>query len=228
MRGGWVVPAAAAVAAVTGSFLAISVSLAISPSGQVGAVSNPPGLDLRLVALLFAAPAAALVAAAVSYRACLAERPRLGAMLGVVAGILVGAGVGARSAAIGTWWLASLPSDSNQSAGFLTALLTLVIGFAVAFSVAAVSDEAIASQRGRLAALASIGALTGFFAGAGIGGITGALTFAVHACPPANYLCSANQNPFSAMEAGALTGSWIGGGMGLVSGLFVWPFRHRP
>ncbi|HEV8049260.1 MAG TPA: hypothetical protein VGP88_01570 [Thermoplasmata archaeon] len=223
MRGGWLVPASAAIAAVVGSFLGITITLAVTPSATVGfgAGGTSPGLDLRFVALFFGAPLAAAAAASASFVGLRIGSPRAGAVAGTLLGIAAAAVVGAETARIGTWWLNSLPTDSNQTSALLCFLVALMGTVAVALSLEAVRDSPGAGGRARWAGLASLTALTGFFLGAFSGGLAGGLTILGGPCTGYSTACS-SLAVSSAIESGSLTGGWIGALTGVGVATVVW------
>ncbi|HKV90310.1 MAG TPA: hypothetical protein VJQ43_03830 [Thermoplasmata archaeon] len=235
MRHGWVVPAAAAVAAVAGPLLGLMLTLTVSPSGTVGGPAqgtSQPGLALPFVALIFGAPAGACVAAVGSYLPLLRRRPKLGGLLGTGLGIVAAGLVGAGASWIGSWWLDNLLSDARQTAVVVAVIVSSLVTVALALGIVCLTENAVPPNRDRVLGLLAVVSIAGFFVGAFAGAMAGVMTSANNTCSPGLYYAGGagpcqGPSPLSGLGIGALLGSWVGAVTGLVTGGLVWPFRPR-
>jgi hypothetical protein len=224
----WLVPLAVVFAILAGSAAALSIVHSVDPSGEVQDTLTTPvaeQLDSGNVAVLFGAPYAALAAALVAYFGLRTRRPGVFAIAAGVAGVAVFAVVGAEAVAIGQWWIADVPSDTNQAAALFTILLTPPGALALQLAASPVPLLSNVRRGAMVARHLLVGAMMGLVLGSFLGSETAALTWAIH-CPQTG---AVNCFPVSSVVSSALLLGAIGGlGVGMVTGLLAWSIRGKP
>ncbi|HZY92264.1 MAG TPA: hypothetical protein VFG07_05785 [Thermoplasmata archaeon] len=221
-RGGWLVPAASAVALIAGSLLAVTVSLIANPSGSVGPGQGGTtgGLDTRFLAVFFGAPIASLLAAGVTYAAFRFRRPVPGALLGAAVGIAAAGVLGTYTGQIGAWWQVALPPDTNQVAALMAVVIGLQVCVSLGLSVDALRGSSGGLHRTRIAGLVGLLVTAGFFVGALAGGVAAAVTLGVPPC--AHGASCGGFSVVDVVEGGTLLGGLIGSVVGAGAAAITW------
>jgi hypothetical protein len=212
-RGAWLVPVAVVVAIVAGFFAGFTALMIVSPSEWLGPLPgsfSPQGIDLQFVTNYFGVPLAAFVAALVAFVGVRVRRPLGFAIVGAAAGTVAYAAIGFDSINLGNWWLHNLPTDTNLTAGYLSALLCPPAILAILFCAEGALSGTPTPRRVKALQFVGLGAVLGLFVGALYGGEAAGVTWAIS--------CHPYQNCFPTTTV-IYGGNFVGSVIGLLAGV---------
>ena len=227
----WIVPGVLVAILVLGFIVAAAIGSAEvfnNPTGvvQPGSPSRAPlpnQVSTTTVEMLIAPPFASFVGAAIAFVGVRNGYSRWFAFGGVVAGVATFTVLAASADAIGQWWLASLPTDTNLTAGILAALLAPAGTLSLLFAVLGLPSLSKARGREQLATLLLFGVLFGILVGALAGVVASTVTWAA-SCPQNGTNCF----PVGGVIGdGGTVGGLIGAGLGAVCGVLAWVVRAK-
>jgi len=223
----WLVPLSIVAALLLG-FLAATLGLwQNDPSGIVQSPFTTPlseQWDSYDVIIIFGAPFAALVAAAVSYFGLPRRRPWIYAMCGSGAGVGVMFLSGLRAVSIGTWWLGYAPRSPILAGVLLSLVVVPPTVVALLLGSTASRTPAEAGRAGPLLRLLFWGMLLGVFVG-GFAAVQGASVAWATAGPGSWYAehYSLTNELFGATLLGGVEGMILGA----LCGFVAWLVRFR-
>ena len=206
----WGVPAA--VLLVTAASFIASGEGSFSATG--GTIIANHGVDPTFALNFLVVPISGALTAAVAYFS-IAPLGRRGPVVGPIVGALVGLGasfaIGYQYQSVDTWWLTSVPTDTNQAAAWISAFVVAWTSVTAVLCLA--STRALAGARrprNRILGLAILAGLLGGVVGMFAGGLAAAVGMA-------------QQNSFlpdvvSAADSGAWIGLLVGTAVGVMVG----------
>ncbi|MGC2290111.1 MAG: hypothetical protein WA688_09705 [Thermoplasmata archaeon] len=149
------------------------------------------------------------MAARIAFIGVRLRRPVTFFILGGAAGIATFAAVGLDCITLGNWWLNNLPTDTNLTAGILSALLCPPAILALLLSVGGNLSGTSTSRRARALQYVGFGMVLGLFVGALYGGEAAAVTWAV-SCRPAENCFPLTTVIYSGETVGCVIGILVG------------------
>ena len=206
----WGVPAA--VLLVTAASFIASGEGSFSATG--GTIIANHGVDPTFALNFLVVPISGALTAAVAFFsiAPLGRRgPVVGPIVGALAGLVASFAIGYQYQAVDTWWLTSVPTDTNQAAAWISALVVAWTSVTVVLCLAATRALAEARRpRNRILGLAILAGVLGGVVGTFTGGLAAAVDMA-------------QQNSFlpdvvSAADSGAGIGLFVGSAVGVMVG----------
>ncbi len=227
----WIVPGVLVAVLVLGTVVAAamtSAELFNNPTGvvQPGSPSRAPipnQISTTTVEMLIAPPYASFVGAALAFVGVRNGPSRWLALGGIFAGVATFTVLAASADTIGQWWLTTLPTDTNLTAGIWAALLAPPGSLSLLLALLGLPWLSKGHGKEQLATLLMFGVIFGILTGAIVGFVASTVTWAA-SCPQTYSNCFAVGG---VIGSGGFVGGLVGAGLGIPCGALAWVVRPK-